>query len=138
MAFSEVFSALKQGVIDGQENPLSQIVPSRFHEVQKFLSTSRHVYTPAYPLMSQAYFESLEPDIQTAIREVAVEVGRYHRQSLAEQDRRHLEFLEGKLQIDDIDRAAFEAAGAPLYEHYIERFGSEFIEMARSYRTAAP
>lgn len=137
MAFSEVFSALKQGVIDGQENPLSQIVPSRFHEVQKFLSTSRHVYTPAYPLMSQAYFESLEPDIRTAIREVAVEVGRYHRQSLAEQDRRHLEFLEGKLQIDDIDRAAFEAAGAPLDEHYIERFGPELVEAAQNYRTTA-
>jgi len=138
MAFGEVFSALKQGVIDGQENPLSQIVPSRFHEVQKFLSISRHVYTPAYPLMSQDYFESLDPEIQAAIREVAVAVGHYHRQDLAEQDERHLQFLEGKLQINGIDRAAFEAVSGPIYEHYVERFGPELVEMARSYRTAAP
>ena len=88
--------------------------------------------------MSQAYFESLAPDLQSAIREVAVEVGRHHRQSLAEQDERHLDFLQGKLQIDDIDRAAFEEVGTPIYEHYIERFGPELVEMARSYRTAAP
>jgi tripartite ATP-independent transporter DctP family solute receptor len=136
MAFGEVFSALKQGVIDGQENPLSQIVPSRFYEVQRFLSISRHVYSPAYPLMSQAYFESLPDDVRRAVQEVAFEVGRYHRRLGEEEDERHLAFLEGRLQIDTIDRPAFEASGVPLYEHYEERFGRRLVDAARSYRNA--
>lgn len=135
MSFGEVFSALKQGVIDGQENPLSQIVPSRFYEVQKFLSISRHVYSPAYPIMSQAYFESLPDDVRTAVREVAVEVGRYHRRLGETEDERHLIFLEERLQINTIDRGAFEAAGVPLYEHYKERFGDGLVEAARSYHS---
>lgn len=135
MSFGEVFSALKQGVIDGQENPLSQIVPSRFYEVQKFLSISRHVYSPAYPIMSQAYFESLPDQVRTAVREVAVEVGRYHRRLGETEDERHLAFLEERLQIDTIDRAAFEAAGIPVYEHYTERFGEGLVKAARSYHS---
>jgi len=136
MSFGEVFSALKQGVIDGQENPLSQIVPSRFYEVQKFLSLSRHVYSPAYPIMSQAYFESLPDEVRTTLQEVAVEVGRYHRGLGATEDERHLAFLEGRLQIDTIDRVAFEAAGVPLYEHYKERFGDGLVKATRSYYSA--
>lgn len=133
MSFGEVFSALKQGVIDGQENPLSQIVPARFYEVQRFLSISRHVYSPAYPLMSQTYFESLPEEIRRAVKEVAVDVGRYHRQLGKEEDERHLEFLKERLEIDAIDRPAFEAAGEPLYQHYTERFGPDLIEAARGY-----
>ena len=136
MSFGEVFSALKQGVIDGQENPLSQIVPSRFYEVQKFLSVSRHVYSPAYPIMSQAYFQSLPDGVRAAVREVAVEVGRYHRRLGETEDVRHLAFLKDRLQIDTIDRSAFEAAGAPLYQHYQERFGDGILEAARSYYSA--
>jgi tripartite ATP-independent transporter DctP family solute receptor len=48
LAFSEVFVALQTGVMDGQENPLAQIYPARFYEVQKYLSMTGHVYTPAY------------------------------------------------------------------------------------------
>jgi tripartite ATP-independent transporter DctP family solute receptor len=135
MSFQEVFSALKQGVVDGQENPLAQIVPSRFYEVQKFLSLSRHVYSPAYPLMSQRYFDSLPEDLRVAVREVAREVGRYHRNLGAEEDQRYLDFLRDKLQVSEIDRAAFEAAAAPLYQEFRARFGGEILETVQSYRS---
>jgi tripartite ATP-independent transporter DctP family solute receptor len=135
MSFQEVFSALKQGVVDGQENPLAQIVPSRFYEVQKFLSLSRHVYSPAYPLMSQRYFDSLPEDLRAAVREVAREVGRYHRNLGAEEDQRYLDFLRDKLQVSEIDRAAFEAAAAPLYQEFRARFGGEILETVQSYRS---
>jgi hypothetical protein len=46
MDVSELYSALQQGVVDGQENPLSEIYNQRFHEVQKFMSLTAHVYTP--------------------------------------------------------------------------------------------
>ena len=135
MSFGEVFSALKQGVIDGQENPFSQIVPARFHEVQRYLSLSRHVYSPAYPLMSRSFFERLDPAMQQAIREVAVEVGRFHRELGETEDLRYREMLSEHLEITEIDQEAFAAAAEPLYEDFNERFGPELVETIRGYRT---
>ena len=135
MSYGEVFSALKQGVIDGQENPFSQIVPARFHEVQKYLSLSRHVYTPAYPLMSQRYFESLEHDMKRAIVDVAVEVGHYLRELGANEDVRYQTMLAEQLEISEIDRAAFEATTEHLYESFNEHYGPELVATIRSYRS---
>jgi tripartite ATP-independent transporter DctP family solute receptor len=133
MSFGEVFSALKQGVIDGQENPLSQIVPGRFYEVQRYLSLSKHVYSPAYPVMSRAYFEGLDEDLRLAILETAAEVGRFHRELGAREDERFLELLEERMEVTEIDRAAFAAAAEPLYREFEEKFGAEMVETVRSY-----
>ncbi len=59
MALSEVFVALQTGVMDGQENPLTQIYSSKFQEVQKYLSMTGHVYTPAYLVSGKTKFASL-------------------------------------------------------------------------------
>jgi tripartite ATP-independent transporter DctP family solute receptor len=134
MSFGEVFSALKQGVIDGQENPLSQIVPGRFYEVQRYLSLSRHVYSPAYPMMSRAYFESLDEDLQRAILDAAREVGRFHRELGAKEDERFRQLLEERMEVTEIDEAAFAAAAEPLYREFEEKFGTEMVETVRSYR----
>jgi tripartite ATP-independent transporter DctP family solute receptor len=134
MSYGEVFSALKQGVIDGQENPFSQIVPARFHEVQRYLSLSRHVYSPAYPLMARAYFESLDQDLRQGILEVAREVGRYHRELGAREDERYRVELTDQIEITEIDRDAFVEAAEPLYEEFNEKFGPELVETIRSYR----
>jgi tripartite ATP-independent transporter DctP family solute receptor len=133
MSFGEVFSALKQGVIDGQENPLSQIVPGRFYEVQRYLSLSKHVYSPAYPVMSRAYFEGLDEDLRLAILETAAEVGRFHRELGAREDERFLELLEERMEVTEIDRPAFTAAAEPLYREFEEKFGAEMVETVRSY-----
>jgi tripartite ATP-independent transporter DctP family solute receptor len=134
MSFGEVFSALKQGVIDGQENPLSQIVPGRFYEAQRYLSLSRHVYSPAYPVMSREYFEALDEDLRGAILETAAEVGRFHRELGEREDERFLELLEERMEVTAIDRAAFAAAAEPLYREFEEKFGAEIVETVRSYR----
>ncbi len=137
MSFGEVFSALKQGVIDGQENPLSQIVPGRFYEVQRYLSLSRHVYSPAYPVMSRSYFEALDQDLQSAILEAAREVGRFHRDLGEKDDQRFRELLEERMEVTEIDEAAFAAAAEPLYREFEEKFGAELVETVRSYRKAS-
>jgi tripartite ATP-independent transporter DctP family solute receptor len=136
MSFGEVFSALKQGVIDGQENPLSQIVPGRFYEVQRYLSLSRHVYSPAYPVMARSYFEGLEEDLQAAILDAAKEVGRFHRELGEREDERYRELLEERMEVTEIDVAAFAAAAEPLYREYEEKFGVEIVETVRSYGEA--
>ncbi len=136
MSYGEVFSALKQGVVDGQENPFAQIVPARFYEVQKYLSISKHVYSPAYPVMSRSYFESLDEEMRTAILDVAREVGRYHRKLGIEEDARYRSFLEQHMQVTEIDQQAFETAARPLYEDYEKKFGSEIVETIESYRSS--
>ncbi len=75
MAFAEVYSALQSGVMDGQENPLAQIWSGRFHEVQKYLSMSGHVYSPAYVVVSETFWQKLPPDQRQVIEKITVELG---------------------------------------------------------------
>ena len=77
MAFSDVFTALKTGVIDGQENPYAQIASAKFQEVQEYLSITGHVYTPGYILTGKNKFESLPEDVQAALKEAALETQEY-------------------------------------------------------------
>jgi TRAP-type transport system periplasmic protein len=93
MALSEVFVALQTGVMDGQENPLTQIYSSKFQEVQKHLSMTGHVYTPAYLAAGKNKFASLPADVQAALTEAAqgdpglrLRAGRQARQRPARQD----------------------------------------------------
>ncbi|MGH7425579.1 MAG: TRAP transporter substrate-binding protein, partial [Candidatus Methylomirabilales bacterium] len=62
MPFAEVYSALQSGVMDGQENPFPQIASAKFNEVQKYLSLTGHVYTPAYPAISEDFWQKLPKD----------------------------------------------------------------------------
>ena len=131
MSFGEVFSALRQGVVDGQENPLAQLTAARLHEVQRYLSRSNHVYTPAYPVMRTAWLESLPEDLQAGLRQAAQETGEWLRDFLAEEDTRLLASLEGQVEVNDVDLPAFARAAAPVFEHYETRFGTEWIETAK-------
>ena len=131
MSFGEVFSALRQGVVDGQENPLAQLTAARLHEVQSYLSLSNHVYTPAYPVVQTAWLEALPEDLQSGLRQAAIETGDWLRDFLTEEDTRLLADLEGQLAVNEVDLPAFAAAAAPAFEHYEERFGTEWIEAAR-------
>ena len=79
MAFTEVFTALQQGTVDGQENPLGIIDGNRFGEVQKYLSMTQHVYTPYFVAMNLEKFESLSDQQQQAILTAAAESTVYQR-----------------------------------------------------------
>jgi len=71
MPFAEVYSALQSGVMDAQENPFSQIASAKFQEVQKFLSLTGHVYTPAYLVISEDVWKKLPQDVQGTISKIA-------------------------------------------------------------------
>src|SRR3546814_12294834 len=71
MAFSEVFTALQQGTVDGQENPLSVITASKFDQVQKYLTLTGHVYSPGVYLMNKAAFDKLSDEDKKAFVEAA-------------------------------------------------------------------
>lgn len=135
MAFSEVFVALQTGVIDGQENPLTNIVGGKLDEVQEYLSMSGHVYSPAYPTVGVTAFEKLDPEIQDVLTETAQEVALWAREQGESQDGALLEELKaGGMKVNTADRAAFVEASKPLYEKFATEVegGQEMIDQVLS------
>jgi tripartite ATP-independent transporter DctP family solute receptor len=134
MALSEVFVALQTGVMDGQENPLAQIYPSRFQEVQKYLSMTGHVYTPAYVTAGRSW-SRLPPDVQKILTDTAVEMEPVALEIAARLDDELLGKLkEAGMQVNDVDKAAFVAASKPVYEQFAKEVegGQKLIDTAQS------
>lgn len=139
MAFSEVFSALQTGVIDGQENPLAQIWGGKFHEVQRFLSLSDHVYTPAYPVVGEQWWETLPADVRLALRRIAEEVGDYSRAQGERLDQSLVADMvkaNPKLTVNQVDKPAFIAASKSIYDEFARRVanGTALIALIQSQR----
>jgi len=119
MAFSEVFTALKTDVIDGQENPYAQIWSAKFQEVQKYLSITGHVYTPAYVLVSAKHFAKLPEDIQTDLMAAAAESQDAVYEMAAQLETELLDNLKaGGVEVNVADKAAFIEASKPVYEEF--------------------
>ncbi len=68
---ADVFVALKTGTIDGQENPYTQITSAKFHEVQKFLTVTNHVYTPAFVVVHKDTWNKLPADVRQIVEQAA-------------------------------------------------------------------
>ena len=106
MAFSEVFIALQTGVMDGQENPLAQIYSAEFQEVQKYLSMTGHVYTPAY-LTAGRSWKKYSPEIQKALTDAAVETQPVVYEIAAKMDEDLLQKLkDGGMQVNQVDQSS--------------------------------
>lgn len=119
MSFSEVFTALKTGVIDGQENPYAQIWSAKFQEVQKYLSITGHVYTPAYVLVSAKNFAKLPEDVQSDLMAAAAESQDAVYEMAAQLETELLENLRaGGVEVNEADKEAFIAASKPIYDEF--------------------
>lgn len=118
MALSEVFVALQTGVIDGQENPLAQIYSQKFQEVQKYLSLTGHVYTPAYVTVSAKHWAKLPDDVRMQIENIARGMQEFVYMKAAELDEQLLKKMEANVEINQADKNAFVAASGPIYEEF--------------------
>jgi tripartite ATP-independent transporter DctP family solute receptor len=119
MKFSELFTALQTGVMDGEENPLTQIYSAKLQEVQKYLSLSGHVYTPAYLTVGTKHWETLPADIRKVLEDTAKETQAFVYQAAAHDE----EDLLGKLkqagmQVNEVDKDAFVAASKSIYDDF--------------------
>lgn len=131
MAFSEVFTALQTGVIDGQENPYAQIASAKFQEVQDYLSITGHVYTPAYVLVSDKHFAKLPQDVQDKLSACAVETQAFVYETAARLETELLQVIkDAGVKVNEADKAAFIAASTPIYEEFSTEVdgGAELIE----------
>lgn len=134
MELKEVFVALQTGVMDAQENPLAQIYPSRFHEVQKYLSMTGHVYTPAW-LTAGASWDRLPPDVRKTLEETAVEMEPVALQMAAKLDDELLgKMKQAGIAVNEADKAAFIAASKTIYTEFAKEVpgGQALIDKALS------
>lgn len=115
MAFNEVFTALQQGVIEGQENPVDLIYSAGFYEVQKFVNVTEHVNGWIYVLVGVNQFNSLSDELKAAVLEAAAEAQVYGDSLFEEQTSEFVAMLEEKGMTfnTDVDKAAFQAAMEP-------------------------
>jgi TRAP-type transport system periplasmic protein len=119
MKFSELFTALQTGVMDGQENPFTQIYSAKLHEVQKYLSLSGHVYTPAYLTVGASKWNSLPADVRKILEDTAKDTQAYVYEVAAKDDDELLAKLKSAgIQVNDVDKDAFIAASKSIYEEF--------------------
>jgi TRAP-type transport system periplasmic protein len=133
LAFSEVFVALQTGAMDGQENPLAQIVSGHFQEVQKYLSLTGHVYTPSY-VVAGASWKRLPGDVQKILSDTAIEMQPVVYKMAADLDKKLLAQIEKNpnIKVNEADKDAFIKASKPIYDEFSKEVpgGHELIEKA--------
>ena len=127
MAWGDTLTALQQGTIDGQENPVNVIYSHRFWESQTYVTMTRHAYASAIITMSLGVFNDLSPEVQQIFLDSAQDAAVYQRAWTAYHENRQMAELEanGMTVIHNPDIESFRAAVAGVYEMYSDRFGEK-------------
>jgi tripartite ATP-independent transporter DctP family solute receptor len=136
MAFPEVFTALQQGTVDGQENPLSVIMAAKFDQVQKHLSLTGHVYSPAIFLMNKAAFDKLGAADRQAFLDAAKEAVKANRARVDDDDAKGVAELRsrGMQVVENVDKAKFVATLTTINAEFERQFGKANIDRIRSFK----
>lgn len=125
MAFSEVYTGLSQGTIDGQENPFSVIYSAKLYEVQKYLSVTKHVYSPVIIMVSDAWYKELPEDLQKLVTD-EVATAQKNARALAEKTDADLQTELAKLMtVNEVDLTGFAEAVKPVYDGLLADAGQE-------------
>ena len=132
MAFGEVFTALETRTIDGQENPFVTIETSKFSEVQKYLSVTRHAYTPFLVLYSKKLWDQLNPQEQAVLREAAMEGQKVQRAANRALNEKSLASLRKTMTVNDVTPAEqkrmFEKV-KPVYDKNVPLIGADAVNV---------
>lgn len=130
MPYGEVYTALQQGTIDGQENAVINIYPANLQEVQRYMSMTHHLLSFTVLVMNENFFNSLSPELQEAVLSAAQEAMEFQREYVVElTDDLIARMQEQGMQVNWPDQEAFRAATEHLHEQYIGRnFSRELYE----------
>lgn len=129
MPFPELFTALQQGTVDGQENPIPVILASKFSQVQKHLSLTGHVYSPAVILLSPKVWDKLSDADKKAFVEAAQKAGAAQRKKVNDDEANGIAQLkrDGMQVVEQVNGDSFRKAVAPAYAAYAQEFGADRI-----------
>lgn len=131
MDVKELYSAMQQGVVDGQENPYPIISANRYSEVQKYLSNTGHFFDFIAIVANRKQLEAMKPEHQKAVRGAMAAAVAYQRKIAAEADHKALEELKKKMQYDEVSPPAREEmrkASAGVVDQVKKRIGAELVD----------
>ena len=133
-AFSEVYSALQTGVIDGAENSATSVRNMKHFEVAKFFSLTEHMRLPDLLIMNLAAFNKLPADLQKVLMDTAKQAELFQRKAWLDAEDADLKFIEEKgMKINKVEQKPFVDAAKPVYDKYGAKFG-DLIERIRNTR----
>ncbi len=133
MAWPEVATALQQGTIDGQENPMSVIVSAKLPQLQKYLSLTSHVYGPAVVLGSPSTFDGLSDEEKNAFKKAGHAAAVAMRAYVDNVEQSGIEEVKkAGMEVNKVDHAAFSKALEPVYPQYEKQFGKELVDSIRN------
>jgi len=129
MPFPELFTALQQGTVDGQENPIPVILAAKFSQVQKHLSLTGHVYSPAALILSPAVWNKLSDADKQVFLAAGKKAAEAQRRKVNEDEANGIAQLkrEGMQVVEKVDGDSFRKAIAPAYQAYAREFGADRI-----------
>lgn len=128
MAFGELFTALQQKTVDGQENPLVIISTSKFYEVQKYLALTGHFYAPAAFLVSKSFYDKLGPELQKALTDAEKEARTWERNYCINLEKDLVDQLKSKgMEITTPDKKAMQDATKSVYDKFKTEIGEDVI-----------
>ncbi|MDF2592598.1 MAG: transporter substrate-binding protein [Clostridia bacterium] len=141
MSWSEVFTALQQETIDGQENPIPNFYSTRIQEVNKYITITHHIYSPFLLLSSKEIFDKYDEETQNIIREAAQAYGLAEKElNRAETETKKKALVEEGCTVTDLtneERQAFKEITAPVWDSVEKAVGSEIIEKLKAAIEAA-
>ena len=133
MAFSEVYQALQTGVVDGTENPISNLCTQKMHEVQKHLTLTEHGYLGYAVIVNKKFWDGLPADVRTPLEQAMKEATDYANRIAKDQNDADLEAVRklGRTQIykpTNDERMAFKKALMPVHQKMESRIGADLIK----------
>ena len=133
MAFSEVYQALQTGVVDGTENPISNLYTQKMHEVQKNLSITEHGYLGYAVIVNKKFWDVLPADLRGQLETAMKEATVYANHIAKEQNDKDLELVKksGRTQVYVLtkeERLAFKKALLPVHQKMESRIGADLIK----------
>lgn len=136
MAFPELFTALQQGTVDGQENPIPVILAAKFSQVQKHLSLTGHVYSPAVFILSPNVWNKLSDADKKVFTEAAKKGAQAMRKRVNDDEARGIDLLkkDGMQVVEKVDGESFRKAVAPAYANFAKEFGADKIAAIQAVR----
>jgi len=132
MPFPELYTALETGTVDGQENPYSTVEASKFDEVQKYFSNTRHIYNSQLLLVSKKFWDQLSDEEKKIFEDAAVETRDYQRKVAREMDEKSRQTLvKNGMQINDIapeEIARMREKVKPVVDKYAAQVGEDLTK----------
>lgn len=126
LPFTELYSSLQQGVVDGQENPIQQIYNSKFYEVQKYMAMTNHMFNPGAIIINEDFYQSLPEDLKTALVECITEAGDWQMTFVENSDAENLQkIIDEGVEVTYPDMNEFKEATEPVLDVFYQEYGED-------------